>query len=136
MNKTDFSLLSRFLATETDNDDKLGYVEYDDGYSLLLYRRVGGTGLVLLSIHNLSYEPSDGIPYADISLSFVKDAPGVFPDDEDAIDGLLANGKNILHLIESPDSYTSLQNMSAAFLMLLDTAYRAMCLCRKEDGNQ
>ena len=135
MNTTDFSLLRRFLAAEADNDNKLGYCEYNDGYSILLYRRIG-TGMVLLSIHNLSTEPSDGIEYMDISLSFVQDAPGVFPDDEDEIDGLLADGKNILHLIESPDSYTSLHHMRASCLMLLDASYRAMCLCQREDGSQ
>lgn len=107
MNTNDFSLLRRFLAAETDNDDKLSYIEYNDGYSLVLYRRVN-TRMFLLSIHNLSTEPSDGIEYVDISLSFVQDAPEVFPDDEDELDELVANGKNILHLIESPDSYTSL----------------------------
>ena len=135
MNTNDFSLLSRFLAAEADNDDNLGFCEYNDGYSILLYRRIG-SGMVLLSIHNLSTEHTDGIPYADISLSFVQDAPGVFPDDEDDIDRLLTNGKNILHLIKSPDSYTSLENMSADCLMLLDAVYQAMCLCHKEDGNQ
>lgn len=136
MNTNDFSLLRRFLAAEADNDNKLGCVEYDDGYSLLLYRRVGGTGLVLLSIHNLSSEPSDGIEYVDISLSLIEDAPDEFPADEDELDELLANGKNIIHLIESPDSYTSLQNMSAAYLILLDTAYRAMCLCNRVEEIQ
>lgn len=135
MNTTDFSLLRRFLSAEADNDDNLGFCEYDDGYSIILYRRIG-TAMVLLSIHNLSTEPTDGISYADISLSFVQDAPEVFPDDEDEFDRLVANGKSILHLIESPDSYTSLQNMSAAYLMLLDTVYRAICLCHRRNGIQ
>ena len=133
MNTNDFSLLCRFLAAEADNDDKLSCIEYNDGYSLLLYRRIG-MGMVLLSINNLSVDPSDGIEYVDISLSLVEDALDVFPDDEDEIDGLFANGKYILHLIESPDSYTSLQNMSSSYLMLLGTAHRTMCLCRREDG--
>lgn len=135
MNTADFSLLRRFFSAEADNDDNLGFCEYNDGYSIILYRRVG-TAMILLSIRNLSPEPWDGIEYVDISLSFVQDATGVFPDDEDEFDRLIANGKNILHLIESPDSYTSMQNMSEAYLMLLNTAYRTMCLCRREDGNQ
>lgn len=66
----------------------------------------------------------------------MQDAPEVFPDDEEEIELLIDNGKNILHLIEAPDSYTSLQNMGEAYLMLLNTSYRTMCLCRREDGNQ
>lgn len=134
MNTTDFSLLRRFLSADADNDDKFGYCEFNDGYSIILYRRIG-TAMVLLAINNLSTEPSDGISYVDISISFVQDAPEVFPDDEEGIDLLVDSGKNILHIIESLDLYTSLQNMSAAYLILLDAVYRAMCLCQREDGS-
>ena len=130
MDTDDFSLLSSLLRAEAENDDALGCIEYNDGYSFIVAKRTG-KDLICLSVQNRIVTRKDDNDYFEAVIFLSRNASEELPDDEDALDSLMEEGKTIWREVISASTRLSLLNLSSDLISGFRIACRAYELAKR-----
>ena len=130
MDRDDFSLLISLLSAEAENDDALDYIKYNDGYSFIVAKKTG-KNLLGLSIQNRIVTRKDDADYFEAVIFLSRNASEELPDDEDALDSIMEEGKTIWREVISASTCLSLLNLSSDLIQGFRIACRAYELASK-----
>ena len=130
MDTDDFTLLTSLLRAEAENDNALDYIEYNNGYSFIVAKETG-KDLIGLSVQNRIVTRKDDSDYFEAVIFLSRNASEELPDDEDALDSIVGEGKTIWREVISASTCLSLLNLSSDLISGFRIACKAYELASK-----
>lgn len=120
MTNNAFRIIREMFYGATTTSDDIGFVDINDGFTFVVYQRIGNDAFVLW----INNDQSEAGEYLDYALYFIPKAPEKMPDEYEDWDDLTDNGRTVAYRIINADDYTSPDAVHRHLMDILTTAVR------------
>ena len=120
MTNSAFRIIREMFYAAATTSDSIGFVDINDGFTFVVYERIGSDAFVLW----INNGQSDSGEYLDYALYLIPEVPNKMPDEYEEWDELTDNGRMIAYRIINADDYTTPDAVHRHLIDILTTAVR------------
>ena len=120
MTNSAFRIIREMFYAAATTSDSIGFVDINDGFTFVVYERIGNDAFVLW----INNDQSESGEYLDFALYCIPKAPEKMPDEYEEWDALTDSGKMIVYRLVNADDYATPDAIAKALLDILTTAVR------------